>query len=506
MAYQSSIVHVGNIALGGSNSIRVQSMTTTDTMDTASTVDQIKELVMAGCDFVRITTRNIREAENLIVIKNDLKKAGIEIPLIADVHFNPRVAEVAARIVEKVRINPGNYIDETPYSHSDIFSDDSNILEKLNRNIEPLLKICKYHGTVIRIGVNHGSMSGRMLYKYGNTPRGMVESIMEFVHVCQLNDFHSLVLSLKASSVITMTEANMLLVKRLLGVGLAYPIHLGVTEAGSGEDARIKSAAGIGYLLAHNIGDTIRVSLSENPVSEVPVAKQIVNLCGKRINLAKNMIPEVKSIVKTDSMNRFPVVITSDYSAFSDLNMDEAHEGSSCPKGDTLMIHKFNYPGLSYNDLIIRAAVEVTVNFLNNQVNGIWLNNKGKTSSDKIANIALNILQVLGLRIFKTEYIACPTCGRSTIDVIKRLDDLKNSTSHLPGLKIAVMGCVVNGPGEMMGADYGCVGSKKGMVNIYKGDKIIYKNVPEEKVTNTLVELIKKNGDWINNLQKTVKC
>lgn len=490
-------MHIGSVALGGKNPVRVQSMTTTNTMDTTATVSQVKELALAGCDYVRITAQNIKEAENLKNIKNELRKMGMDIPLIADVHFNPKVAETAARFVEKVRINPGNYIGNKKADSSINCQDDKYVLKIISEKLKPLLEICKQYGTAIRIGTNHGSLSGRILYKYGNTARGMVESIMEFVHVCNQSGFHNLVLSLKASNVSTMIEANMLLVKKLSETGLNYPIHIGVTEAGSEEEGRIKSAVGIGYLLVHGIGDTIRVSLTEDPVAEIPVAKRLVEFFGQRKNLTEEIVSETIGFPKSRFKVKAPVVITSKYSSLSDLSTEEQSVTRKQQPDDSLFsIRKFSYPGISYDNLIIRAAVEVPVVLLKQDADGIWIENEGATSPNNLAKLALNILQVLGLRITKTEYIACPTCGRSTIDVIRQLEKVKEQTSHLPGLKIAVMGCSVNGPGEMAGAHYGCVGSGNGKVNIYKGSDVVQKNVQQELVADSLINLIKENGDW----------
>ncbi len=494
MLHNSSIVHIGNVALGGKNPVRIQSMTNTNTMDTVATAEQIIELAQAGCDFVRITTQNIKEAENLKHIKDRLQKAGMNLPLIADVHFNPKVAEVAAQFIEKVRVNPGNYL-----SQKNVHTSNNDVLEQIAENLTPLLNICKHYNTAIRIGTNHGSLSERILYKYGNTARGMVESLMEFVEVCYQNDFHNLVLSLKASNVVTMIEANMLLVNRLSEAGYNYPIHLGVTEAGSGEEGRIKSAAGIGYLLAHGIGDTIRVSLTENPREEVPVAQKLVRFFGQRKDMTKQISPEIVYFPKSKFKIKPPVVITSKYSSFSDLAYEkqpviELHQSTE----ELFYIHKFSYSGIGYGDLLLVASVEVTASLLKHNIDGIWIENLDATSSDKLAKLSLNILQVLGLRITKTEYIACPTCGRSTINVIKQLEKVKAQTSHLPGLKIAVMGCAVNGPGEMVGAHYGFVGSGKGKVNIYKGGDVVQKNILEEMAVGTLISLIKENDDWKN--------
>ncbi len=491
--YQSSVVQIGNVPLGEKKPVRIQSMTTTNTMDTSATVAQIVGLARAGCDFVRITTQNIKEAENLKNIKNELQRVGINIPLIADVHYNPKVAEVAAGIVEKVRINPGNYIDIDTNVTSNRYPVKDNALESIAENLTPLLNICQQYGTTIRIGVNHGSLSERILYSYGNTARGMVESIMEFVQVCNQFGFHKLVLSLKASNVVTMIEANLLLVDRLSKEGLNYPIHLGVTEAGSEEEGRVKSAAGIGYLLAHGVGDTIRVSLTEDPLEEIPVARKLVNYFGQRKDLTKEISSEIFSFPKSSFKGKPPFVVTSKHSSFSDCFVEKQPEISERSRMTMYNIHKLSYHGLANADLVIKATVEATVIMLKLKVDGIWIENEDVSSPDNLAKLMLNILQVLGLRITKTEFIACPTCGRSTINVIKQLEEVKKQTSLLPGLKIAVMGCAVNGPGEMVGSHYGCVGSGKGKVNIYKGGNIVQKNIPQEMAADTLVRLIKEN-------------
>lgn len=541
MAYHSSIVFIGSVALGGKNPVRIQSMTTTNTMDTAATVAQVKQLALAGCDFVRIATRNIKEAENLKKIKNELQKIGVDIPLIADVHFNPKVAETAARIVEKVRINPGNYIDlqtdGSQKNNQDIYGPES-----LTENLTPLLNICKQYNTAIRIGANHGSLSERILVKYGNTPLGIVESIMEFVQVCNRNGFEKLVLSLKASNVVTMIEANLLLIDRLLKNGLSYPIHLGVTEAGNGEEGRVKSAIGIGYLLAHGIGDTIRVSLTEDPLDEIPIAKKIIKLFGHRKDTTGSIKTDMIYLPRRGFSVKPPVVITSGYSSFSDLSVRKQKTDSQKPKQncysesskkpqyfgkihvgdlslrsrttkrgqsleakavavlpqskeDLFLIQKFNYKGLSYEDLLVTAAVEISVIILKNEIEGIWIENSDEISSDNVAKLAFNILQALDLRITKTEFIACPTCGRSTINVMKQLETIKEKISNIPGLKIAVMGCAVNGPGEMTGANYGCVGTRKGMVNIYKGGNVVQRNIPEKLAGEAIVKLISESND-----------
>jgi (E)-4-hydroxy-3-methylbut-2-enyl-diphosphate synthase len=370
----TKVVNIGDVPLGGDNPIRVQSMTNTNTLDTKATVKQAIALKEAGAEYVRITAQSIKEAENLKNIKNQLSRRGCNVPLIADVHFNPRIAEIAAGIVEKVRINPGNYIDI-----KDLRSEEQTTKNEQRRTIAPLIKICKAHGTALRIGVNHGSLSGRIITKFGDTPEGMVESAMEFIRLCSDLNFHSLVVSMKASNVKIMVNSTRLLVGKMKAEGMNYPIHLGVTEAGEGEDGIIRSAAGIGALLVDGIGDTIRVSLTGDPVKEIPVA--------------------------------------------------------------------------------------------------------------------YNILQSTGARISKTEYISCPTCGRTHFDIVKTLKEIKAKTSHLKGIKIAVMGCIVNGPGEMADADYGYVGSGKGKITLYKRRQIIKKNIPEASAVRELLELINKNSD-----------
>jgi (E)-4-hydroxy-3-methylbut-2-enyl-diphosphate synthase len=382
--FPTRIVNIGNVPLGGNNPIRVQSMTNTDTLDTDATVIQAIRMIEAGCEYVRIAVPGIREAENLQNIKNELRKRGYQTPLIADVHFNPNIAEIAAAIVEKVRINPGNY--SAPRHHGTTaprkMLDDhyKRELEEVAKRIAPLISICKEHDTAIRIGTNHGSLSDRIMERFGDTPEGMVESALEFARICKGFGFHELVLGMKASNIRVMIAANRLLVERMKEEEMNYPIHLGVTEAGSGEDGRIKSAIGIGSLLADGIGDTIRVSITEDPEKEIPVAYAI--------------------------------------------------------------------------------------------------------------------LQASGVRITKTEFISCPSCARTLFKIQEVLEKVKARTGHLKGLKIAVMGCIVNGPGEMADADYGYVGAGKGKVMLYKGQELVHKNVDEAAALEELIRLIKESGDW----------
>jgi (E)-4-hydroxy-3-methylbut-2-enyl-diphosphate synthase len=387
--FPTRVVNIGSVPLGGNNPVRVQSMTNTDTLDTRATVDQAIRMIDAGCEYVRIAVPGTREAKNLRNIKNELHKRGYQTPLIADVHFNPNIAEVAATIVEKVRINPGNYVSrrsEVGGRRSEVGGRRSEIgeekeeLDRIYKRIGPLLKICKEHGTALRIGTNHGSLSARIMKKYGDTPKGMVESALEFVRICEAWDFHDIVLGMKASNVKVMIAANRLLVDKMKADGMNYPIHLGVTEAGSGEDGRIRSAVGIGSLLADGIGDTIRVSITEDPENEIPVA--------------------------------------------------------------------------------------------------------------------YGILQATGVRITKTEFISCPSCARTLFNIQEVLEKVKARTGNLKGLKIAVMGCIVNGPGEMADADYGYVGSGKGKVMLYKRQELVKKNVAEAVALEELIRLIKEGGDW----------
>jgi (E)-4-hydroxy-3-methylbut-2-enyl-diphosphate synthase len=397
--FPTRIINIGDVPMGGNFPIRVQSMTNTDTMDTESTVAQAIRMIEAGCEYVRIAVPGKKEVENLKVIKKELLKRGYKTPLIADVHFNPKIAEIAATIVEKVRINPGNYVDKksavrnsqfpVPSSQfavrsSQLTVEYSEELEKISEKLSPLLRICKENGTAIRIGTNHGSLSERILNRYGDTPMGMVESTLEYGRICKESGFHDLVLSIKASNTRVMIQANRLLVERMKQEKMDYPIHLGVTEAGAGEDGRLKSAIGIGSLLADGIGDTIRVSITEAPENEIPVA--------------------------------------------------------------------------------------------------------------------YGILQSVGVRITKTEFISCPTCARTLFNIEEALEMVKEKTNHLIGLKIAVMGCIVNGPGEMADAHYGYVGAGKGKINLYKGHFLVKKNVDSAEALEELIALIKENGDWINQM------
>jgi len=381
MRRRTHTVNIGELPLGSEYPVRLQSMTNACTMDTEATVAQCIRIIEAGGEYVRIAAQGIPEAEHLAVIKKELRRRGYRNPLIADIHFNPKAAEIAAKIVEKVRINPGNYVDRKSsaaktYSPSDYAAE----LERIHERLLPLIRICKEYGTVIRIGSNHGSLSDRIVNLYGDTPQGMVESAMEFLRIFEAENFNQAVLSMKSSNVRVNIESTRLLVERMAQENMHYPLHLGVTEAGEGEEGRIKSAVGIGALLMDGIGDTIRVSLTEPPEAEIPVA--------------------------------------------------------------------------------------------------------------------LNILQACRLRMSKAEYISCPSCGRTLFDLQATAAKIRAQTSHLVGLKIGIMGCIVNGPGEMADADYGYVGAAPGRITLYKQREVVKRNIPEEQAVEELIRLIKDNGDW----------
>ncbi len=420
-------------------------------------MEQCIRIIEAGADIVRLTTQGLREAENLSNIKRELRKAGFHTPLIADVHFNPRVAEVAARIVEKVRINPGNYVDKRA-SFTAVEMSDSRYnveIEKIRDRLMPLIRICNDNGTAIRVGVNHGSLSDRIMTRYGNTPLGMAMSAMEFIRIFAAENFTSLVLSMKSSNSIIMIESTKMLVTMMEKEGYRFPLHLGVTEAGEGEDGRIRSALGIGALLSQGIGDTIRVSLSEPPEAEIPVAGSILRHSVKYRQSAGGRGPEVKDV------NGVKTVMLS-------YHEDDREE------------------------LTIRASVDSSVLLTEGGARDIVIDNTGKVSAEAIDSITAGILQAARIRITRNEYISCPTCGRTRFNLTEAVARVKKATVHLKGLKIAVMGCVVNGPGEMADADWGYVGAGNGLVHLYKGKEQVMKNVPEDEAVEALLKLIEE--------------
>jgi (E)-4-hydroxy-3-methylbut-2-enyl-diphosphate synthase len=615
---RSSIeVAIGDSALGGSNPIRIQSMTTIDTMDTQGSVDQSIRMIKAGCEYVRLTAPGIREAENLANIKKELRKRGYNTPLIADIHFTPNAAETAARIVEKVRINPGNYIDRKKFAAID-YSDAGyaeDVLRIRDRFL-PLIKVCKEYGTAMRIGTNHGSLSDRIMSRYGDTPLGMVESALEFLRICEDENYHQVVLSMKASNTLVMVEAYRLLVAKMVEEGLKpYPLHLGVTEAGEGEDGRIKSAVGIGTLLEDGLGDTIRVSLTEEPEFEIPVARTLVNRYVNRTTKSElagidnytidpyrfskrstkacgiiggdqvpvviadlssvadpnlptlklfghHYIPEPDKWVASDlaadlvylgeqlpphnlpgylgqiynydfwqrmspTSNQYPLFTAKNYLASDQLNFllleadndlipinlskhtvlivrtNNQHALASIRrlineliinKIDNPVIIKRDYNNLEKEEMQLYAATDIGGLLVDGLGDGVLIS---FDDLEYVNKTAFGILQAVRTRMTKTEYISCPSCGRTLFDLQETTALIRDRTNHLKGVKIGIMGCIVNGPGEMADADYGYVGSGPGKISLYKGQKVIKKGLSSAVAVDELINLIKENGDWI---------
>jgi (E)-4-hydroxy-3-methylbut-2-enyl-diphosphate synthase len=587
---------IGNTPMGSMHPIRLQSMTNVSAKDIKATINQCKEIFDAGADYVRIATPNIEEAESLKEIKFQLNKSGYNKPLIADVHFNPVIAEIAARNVEKVRINPGNYVDKRASFKHRIFTDVEykNELEKMRYGLEPLVKICKQYGTAIRIGSNHGSLSDRIMSKYGNTPEGMVEAAMEYMHIFSDLGFYNLVVSMKASSVQIMIKASRLLNSRMLENGWNFPQHLGVTEAGEGEDGRVRSALGIGSLLQDGIGDTIRVSLTENPIEEIKFAKKLIQpfierrrkiqiiptsksqynpyliepkndcsfLPGEKISIIGNdesktctllndlnfketvdktcnniIIPYKEWKNNTFNTNCIPLITAEDVlnegivyniptaiikSNINDLNRIKKLLGKKIsnyvflvdtntdfPIGELRSFYnnvKKQFPDSAiiallssytpdFEEQIIDICLFPGATMIDNLIDGLWIKTSAK-SVDSTYNIVSNLLQACGYRRSKAEFVSCPGCGRTNFDLETAVRRVKHKLSHLKNLKIAVMGCIVNGPGEMADADYGYVGAGHGKIHLYKGKDPIKKNISEGKALDELIALIKENQDW----------
>ena len=456
MAYSRRKSHeivVGNIRLGGENPIRVQSMTNTSTMDTEASVAQILRIAEAGGELVRLTTQGTREAENMSSISDAVRSAGCNVPLVADVHFNPNVADVAALYCEKVRINPGNYVDAARQFKVLEYTDEqyAQELQKIEDRLIPFLNICKEHGTAVRIGVNHGSLSDRIMSRYGDTPAGIVESCMEFLRICVKQQFMNVVISIKASNTVVMVQSMRLLVEQMKNEGMTFPLHLGVTEAGEGEDGRIKSAVGIGALLTEGIGDTIRVSLSEAPEKEITVARRLVD-----------MIPECYAL------------------------RQQAEESI---KDDTIALR---LSASSLEELQLKAAMAVGGIFIDKKAHELNIEAEGFDEA-LLRDLSDSILQAARIKFVKTEYISCPGCGRTLYDLEGTIHKIKAATAHLKGLKIAIMGCIVNGPGEMADADYGYVGAARGKVSLYKAKECIEKNIPEEEAVERLLKFIEED-------------
>lgn len=605
----SSVNNVGATPMGGDNPIRIQSMTTTPTTDTEASVAQAKRIIEAGGEYVRLTTQGVREAENLKNINAALRAEGITTPLVADVHFNPNVADVAALYAEKVRVNPGNYIDPArTFKHLEYTDEEyAAELKRLEERFVPFLNICKENHTAVRIGVNHGSLSDRIMSRYGDTPEGIVESCMEFLRICKKQDFNDVVISIKASNTVVMVRSMRLLVSEMDKEDMHYPLHLGVTEAGEGEDGRIKSAVGIGALLADGIGDTIRVSLSEEPEAEIPVARHLVDYVTRRAG--HMMIPaeaspkfdwlrperRVTDAVENIGGTNVPVVIVSDFSentevsANPDLTPDYIYVGENLPENrpaNQKYIVDFSvwdgtpntYPVFPYNaipfmssyplipkflvmqygvdpeeyvtclmnhpevvvvcvshhqnrlgeqralvhemmraglrnpivfcqayrhsqeqkaDFQLEAAADMGALMFDGLTDGIWLMNDGDLAVKDIAETSFGILQAARLRTTKTEYISCPGCGRTLYDLRATIARIKAATAHLKGLKIGIMGCIVNGPGEMADADYGYVGAGRGKISLYRRKECVAKNIPEEEAVERLLQLINEDNEQL---------
>jgi (E)-4-hydroxy-3-methylbut-2-enyl-diphosphate synthase len=501
MSYRSDIVHIGSLDMGGDLPVRVQSMTSTDTLDTAASVSQCIRIIEAGGELVRLTAQGLREAENLAVIKRELRKAGFDTPLCADIHFNPAAAETAARLVEKVRINPGNYADKRASFIRQELTESEYMaeLERIRERLLPLIRICREYGTAIRIGVNHGSLSDRIMTRYGNTPEGMAVSAVEFLKIFRSEGFTSLVVSMKSSDTRTMVESNRRLVTMMEEEGMHFPVHLGITEAGEGEDGRVISAAGIGALLAEGIGDTVRVSLTEAPEREIPVAREIIRFVAGPSGRIKN--PCMPLPFRETAGRYHPQVFTADGARFLDehraeytgsIKTYEAAGEYQCLDGDPGFTGVLN-PVFDEDDrdrLYIDASALLGRWYMARIPAGICITNRGKLQGSVLRDLSFAILQATEARITRTRYISCPTCGRTKFNLEEAVRKVKAATSHLTGLKIAVMGCIVNGPGEMAGADYGYVGAGEGKVHIYRGTEAVLKNVPQEEALARLLELI----------------
>ena len=449
----SSEARVGNIGIGGNNPIRIQSMATVDTNDTEGCVAQAKRIIDAGGELVRFTTQGTREAENMKNISARLKADGYQTPLVADVHFTAHTADVAAQYCEKVRINPGNYVDPgRTFKHLEYTDEEyAKELQKIERQLVPFLNICKEHHTAIRIGVNHGSLSDRIMSRYGDTPEGIVESCMEFLRICRREQFNDIVISIKASNTVVMVTTVRLLVKTMDSEDMHYPLHLGVTEAGEGEDGRIKSAVGIGALLTEGIGDTIRVSLSEEPECEIPVARKLVDM----IDECTRLRAEAEASIQDDTIT---------------LTLD-------APDWETLQL---------------KAAMAVGALLIDKKATKLSILNS-KYSIQDLTALSDAILQAARIKFTKTEYISCPGCGRTLYNLQETIARIKAATKDLVGLKIGIMGCIVNGPGEMADADYGYVGAGRGKISLYRAKECVEKNIPEEEAVERLLQLIRSD-------------
>lgn len=549
----SSTVQIGNVPLGGDNPIRIQSMTSTSTLDTDASVAQCRRIFDAGADYVRLTAQGVREAHNIGEIRAALHAAGYTKPLVADIHFNPKAAFEAAATTDKVRINPGNFVDAARTFKKLEYTDEEYAaeLEKIRRAVVPFLAICREHHTAVRLGVNHGSLSDRIMSRYGDTPAGMVESAMEYLRIFREENFNDVAISIKASNTVVMVETVRRLVAEMDREDMHYPLHLGVTEAGDGEDGRIKSAVGIGTLLAEGIGDTVRVSLSEEPELEIPVARKLVDYITAREGHApisgcfakayNRIAPERRPTNAVGSIGgqNVPVVATAlspaDVAAIatkpdfflSDVNwkaVDASDKSKGFSNDDVLLltshhanpvgeieafIHRLwdngckapvvgrmSYDDANEEDVQVKAGADFGALLLNGLIDGIVLDAPNLPNNADAVAYSFGILQAARRRTTKTEYISCPSCGRTLYDLQHAVKEIKAATSHLKGLKIGIMGCIVNGPGEMADADYGYVGAAVGKVSLYKGKECVERNVPQDVALTHLIDLIKANGDW----------
>ncbi len=512
---------VGKVKIGSAYPVRVQSMNNTSTMDTEASAAQAERIARAGADIDRLTAQGVREARNLGEIRRRLRAAGCDIPLVADIHFNPKAAFAAAEEVEKVRINPGNFVDPGRTFVKLEYTDEeyARELDRIAETFVPFLRLCREHHTAIRIGVNHGSLSDRIMSRYGDTPAGMVESAMEFLRVAVKEDFKDIVISIKASNTVVMVETVRLLVSAMDREGMAFPLHLGVTEAGDGEDGRVRSAAGIGTLLAEGIGDTIRVSLSEEPEAEVPVACELAAYIAARESAPSiegdfapgynPLRPERRQSDPVDNVggDNVPVIVGLDEIPAEGIAVIETSHPN--PLGDISarvhrmaaegdrrpVIARIAYPGASAEQVVIRAAADFGALLLNGLIDGMEIVSDA-LSPEELARLSLSIMQATRRRISKTEFVSCPGCGRTLFDLQQTVKRVKAATSHLKGLKIAVMGCVVNGPGEMADADYGYVGAAAGKISLYRGKECVEKNIPSDEAVGRLIEIIRSDGKW----------
>lgn len=511
---------VANIAIGAPNPVVIQSMTTTSTLDTKNSVAQVASLAHAGASIVRLTAQGVRHAANLACIKTGLMSEGVNVPLVADIHFNPAAAFEAAKHVEKVRINPGNFFDPGRTFRKMEFTDSEYAAElaKIRKKFVPFLQLCKDNKTAIRIGVNHGSLSDRIMSRFGDGADGMVESALEYLRICCDESFDNVVVSIKASDVPLMTDTVRLLVERMATEGMAYPLHLGVTEAGNALEGRIKSAVGIGSLLIDGIGDTIRVSLSEAPENEIPVAKQIIEHCAKALVKGGNIHPERSKGRRITRPTAFGIGGLNTTAIIGDILDDNAlpADGSYLDitasgddaasiirqtidniQNDSPAIMRISYPEtFNYDELVVKASVDFGSLLLAGYQDAIQIQSPILTR-EQSNDLAKKIIQAAGITRFQAEIVACPGCGRTLFELPKALEKVKEACIHLKHLKIAVMGCIVNGPGEMAGADYGYVGAAVGNVSIYRGTECVIKNISQDEALTALTDLIKSDGKWV---------